>query len=288
MNDKNNSTTQRKPFGKIVLSLIALGVFASVLWPFLREPTYNFRPISYYVDAFHKNTNTGGNTFEEKLEPIRKIGPKGTQWLNANLIVNESGFQRSYRNFYNKMPPLICSMLPFPKHMQVNGGSLFNTRTYRILAYMNALDDRALCQLLDPEKQNQATRGDVYWRIPLILSGGNGYPGTYKILEKNLTSTNRFDRVMSAYAIIRGNQTRASEIIPILKTELMGTQGEDVLRLLAHLGPLATDAVPALEKLLEEDPPRFKRQRVQTTIFKITGHSFLDPPTDSVEDKSDQ
>lgn len=294
MNDKNSYSKQRKPFIKIVLSLISFGVLASVLWPLLREPTYHFRPISYYVDAFHKNTKTGGNmnngqnTLEEKLEPIRRMGPKGTEWLNANLIVKESGLQRSYRNFYNKMPPLICSMLPFPKYMQINGGSLFDTRIFRILSYMNALDDRALCQLLDPEQQNQATRRDVYWRIPPILSGGKDYPCIYEILEKNLTSTNRFDRVMSTFAIIRNNKSRASQLIPILTTELMGTQGEDVLMLLANLGPSATDAIPALEKLLEEDPPRFKQQRVRTTIFKITGRSFLDSPNDYPAGETDQ
>jgi len=279
-------TRKQKVLLTSLLAAIVVGpLTAYLVWP--REPSYQGKTLSAWIEPFCSETPTGlfapaGPQYFAELQPVRRavaqIGTNGLPFLIARLEYRESTFKRTLRRLLAKQPIFVLKQAD-PRCSRI--------RAIRALAILGPAAQPAVpalaAQLTDPILADHG----------IYALSGMGTEGM-RALVNQFTNVGPSARIQIATVFISPSSTyRGENISPLsvdqiprdIMVEGLSRIVLDPLKFfhipaiqrLGGIGPAASNAVPALVKIIEEPNP-ISRQTAIRALGQIKARPDLVVP----------
>jgi hypothetical protein len=234
---------------RVLLAILLISVLGGAAWYFFpsREPTYNGKPFSFWLEEY-----THGPSSDDYLKAREALGKMGTDAVPIiihTLERNDSLMINRYREGWAKLPNWSKTILPRPKPQRF---MVFDAaRAFDFLSPTNVAPH--LSSLV--RSPNPAVREAAFM---YIFHGPSHLPkdDLLSLCQHGLKDTDSYARQYSAHALANVGLA-ASNAVPELLVSLQGRingRGKDWIsfscystaKALGNIGPPAAIAFPAL------------------------------------------
>ena len=168
------------PKRRLILGILALGFLAALIFVFTRprEPSYQGRSLSQWMDIYHQESEPTDFTAEEARTAMRHIGTNGIPLLVAWMQYEPGHLTRAADHFASQR--LGLSLLPYKRYRRASAA----VNTIAELARDYDLERLPAIQgLADDPTAGPLTQGRLQL-LKEILSRMQPRPGLYYLLAK--------------------------------------------------------------------------------------------------------
>jgi HEAT repeat protein len=251
-----------------VTILVVAGLVWGIFGPGKREPYYQGKPLSQYLDRLA--TNYAYRQDWEAQQAIYRMGPAAIPPLRQALHRKESYRERALRFLHAHLPKNVAHHLPATNSDYYYGA--LAAESAQCLALFGPKARSALPDLIGCFNQPLAGYSAGYAAMDIGLRS-NDLPQLLPLLK----STNDFAPLLAAQCIARIGETNGGVIEAL--TNLAGSGSHwvrsYVVDELKKFGPKASAAVPLLSANLDAGDPRLRIASAEA-LWKIQGQS--NPP----------